>query len=157
VYLFYCTFQILEIICFAVVTRSCDTELGTATPVLVGLSVRTINTPLRCLSAYGISRQEERVHYRTGPRAPKLIVGLRLFTVHSALLLASVYSARILEEFHLIRYKIYHPPNAPLHRILFISEPSFDGLITHSLYPSETGRWFHFTIGCLASFAYIAS
>ena len=28
---------------------------------------------------------------------------LRLFVVHSALLLSSVYSARILEEFHLIR------------------------------------------------------
>ena len=116
-YLFYCTFQILEIICFAVVTRSCDTELGTATPVLVGFrSEQSIPRFVVCqLMASHVKRNVS--HYRTGPRAPKLIVGLRLFTVHSALLLASVYSARILEEFHLIRYKIYHPLNVPLHRL----------------------------------------
>ena len=41
-----------------------------------------------------------------------------------------------------------HPLNVPLRRILFTSEPPFGGLVTHSLYPSETGRWFHFAISC---------
>ena len=41
-----------------------------------------------------------------------------------------------------------HPLNVPLHRILFTSEPTFGGLVTHSLYHSETGRWFHSTISC---------
>lgn len=41
-------------------------------------------------------------HYRTISELQNSSQILRLFVVHSALLLSSVYSARILEEFHLI-------------------------------------------------------
>ena len=37
--------------------------------------------------------------------------------------------------------QIYHPLQIHVHRVLFNSEPSFDGLFTHFLYPSQTGRW----------------
>ena len=37
--------------------------------------------------------------------------------------------------------QIYHPLKIHIYRVLFISEPSFDGLITHFFYPSVTGRW----------------
>ena len=75
---------------------------------------------------------------------------VRLFTVHSALLLASVYSARILEEFHLIRYKIYHPPKDSLRRRTVVL-PTLHRVHTDCFTPPRQGgdTSFHDRLPCI--------
>ena len=51
------------------------------------------------------SQENLTCHYRTISELHNSSQTIRLFVVHSALLLSSVYSARILEEFHLIRLR----------------------------------------------------
>ena len=55
--------------------------------------------------------------YRTVSEFQDSSQTLRLFVVHSALLLSSVYSARILEEFHLIHLDL-SPTIDSLHRFV---------------------------------------
>lgn len=64
------------------------------------LTCRTINTHV-CIK---LSMASLIQYYRKISELQNSSRILRLFVVHSALLLSSVYSARILEEFHLIRY-----------------------------------------------------
>ena len=90
-------------------------------------------------------------HYRTALWRVSASA-LRLFVVHSALLLSSVYSARILEEFHLIHldlsptYRFTSPTSIlthyPVASIVFI-------LVALPLLDREVVL--RFTIGCLAS------
>ena len=79
------------------------------------------------------------------------ISDLRYFVFFSwmCLLTLIIYSARILEEFHLIRLAALHL-KVSLRRVLVSQTiPNATGCTVcylYFFYPSETGRWFHFAI-----------
>ena len=137
-------------------TWSCDTKLGTAAPVLCFFPVRTINTRLLLTHAYAVFINISSVLY-LHTYTERFFIGqsrlqnpstLRLFPyVHPRdfAVSPSVYSARILEEFHLIHSlytTIYHPPYS------FITQSVDDG----GNIPISIFRYVLLTIyGCLAS------
>ena len=99
---------------FAVVSWSCDTKLGTAAPVLCFLPVRTINTRLLLTQAYEsfqwLQNHVYAVSYVSLSDGPLEVsvprpYGALFSSLGCAYSTLIVYSARILEEFHLIRLR----------------------------------------------------
>ena len=97
---------------FAVVSWSCDTKLGTAAPVLCFFPVRTINTRLLLTQAYEpfpwLHNHIYAVSYVSLSDGPLEVsvprpYGALFSSLGCAYSTLIIYSARILEEFHLIR------------------------------------------------------
>lgn len=77
-----------------------------------------MNVLVSCFnSSITIVLREEYVSLSDGPMTYLCVGPTALFFILASACLI-VYSARILEGFHLIRYKIYHPPNDSLHRFV---------------------------------------